>query len=70
MLEWLEIKVLQFQDMMKKDLLGFEPGELKEWLTANGEKSFREKQIFEWIYAKGESDVQKMTNLGVEFREK
>lgn len=55
---------------MKTDLLGLEPNELKEWFGANNEKPFRAKQIFEWIYAKGEPDLQKMTNLSVELREK
>lgn len=43
--------------------------ERKEILVSLGEKSFREKQVFEWIN-KGASSFDEMTNLSIELREK
>ncbi len=42
--------------------------ELKQWLVTNGEKPFRAKQIFQWIYEKKETDWEKMTDLNVSLR--
>src|SRR4051812_27271493 len=36
---------------------------LKVWLTKNGEKSFRAAQIYDWIYVKGATSFEEMTNL-------
>lgn len=44
--------------------------ELKTWMEQNGEKPFRAKQIFEWIYAKGAVSFEAMTSLGKELRSK
>ena len=44
--------------------------ELKIWMEQNGEKPFRAKQIFDWIYAKGAASFEAMTSLSKEFRAK
>ncbi|GAV25022.1 23S rRNA (adenine(2503)-C(2))-methyltransferase RlmN [Carboxydothermus islandicus] len=44
--------------------------EILAWLKENNEKSFRLKQINEWIFKHGELDFNKMTNLPVRLREK
>jgi 23S rRNA (adenine2503-C2)-methyltransferase len=44
--------------------------ELKTWLEQNGEKSFRAKQIFEWLYIKGATSFDAMTSLSLELRSK
>ena len=44
--------------------------ELKIWMEQNGEKPFRAKQIFDWIYAKGAASFETMTSLSKEFRAK
>lgn len=35
---------------MKKNIYDYSLEELKAYLTAKGEKPFRAKQIFEWLY--------------------
>src|ERR1700721_2415270 len=54
---------------MKKWLLGLESSEIQEWFQNRKEKSFRAKQLLEWIYEKEESDFSKMTNFGQKLRE-
>ncbi len=42
--------------------------EFVAWCESHGEKSFRAKQVWDWIYQKGETDPDLMTNLSKEFR--
>ena len=44
--------------------------ELKTWMEQNGEKPFRAKQIFDWLYQKGASSFEEMTSISKEFRAK
>src|SRR5579862_7209655 len=44
--------------------------ECADALTNEGEKPFRAKQIFQWVYGRREIDWDKMTNLGGTLREK
>lgn len=44
--------------------------ELREWLEANGEKPFHAAQIFEWVYSKGVTDWEEMSNLSKALRQK
>ncbi len=43
--------------------------ELKDYLTAGGEKAFRAGQIFDWIHRKQVSRFDQMTNLSAALRE-
>lgn len=52
------------------DLCALNLEELKNHLLSMGEKAYRAKQIFEWIYAKGAMDFEKMSNLSLALREK
>lgn len=45
------------------NLYNYTQTELAETLVERGFKSFNAKQIFEWLYKKGESDHHNMTNL-------
>ncbi|MDP7599987.1 MAG: 23S rRNA (adenine(2503)-C(2))-methyltransferase RlmN, partial [Rhodospirillales bacterium] len=47
----------------RKNLIGLDRDELLAELTAIGEKPFRVKQVWHWIYHQGESDFAKMTTL-------
>ena len=47
---------------------GLTDDEFKTWLLENGEKGFRASQIFNWIYQRGISDWDSMTNLNKELR--
>jgi 23S rRNA (adenine2503-C2)-methyltransferase len=52
------------QDIRK---LGLE--QLKSWMTEHGEKGFRAKQIYEWIWKKSAGSFDEMTNLSLATRE-
>lgn len=41
-----------------------------EWLTANGEKPFRAKQILNWVYQQLKTDWEEMTDLNKALRQK
>ena len=53
-----------------KNLIGLERDELAAELAAIGEKPFRAKQLWHWIYHRGEGDFAKMTTLSKEARPK
>jgi 23S rRNA (adenine2503-C2)-methyltransferase len=44
--------------------------DLQEWLKGQKEPSFRAKQILEWLWKRQESDITKMSNIGLSLREK
>ncbi len=50
-----------------KDLL---PSELEAWLASIGEPRYRAKQILRWMYQRGVSDFDAMTDLSKALREK
>jgi 23S rRNA (adenine2503-C2)-methyltransferase len=52
------------QDIRKKSLI-----EIKEFLVAQGEQSFRAKQIYEWLWKKSAQSFDEMTNLSLKTRE-
>lgn len=54
----------------KTPLKGIWLKELEEIVSGWGEKSFRAKQIAVWVYNKGVTDFDKMTNLSKTLREK
>ena len=54
----------------KINLIGFSRQELKSEIIKLGEKDFRTKQLWHWIYHKGETDFNKMSSLGKSLREK
>ena len=49
--------------MEKKDLKSMTLEELTEELQAMGEKSFRAKQLYQWMHQKLAADFDEMTNL-------
>ena len=56
--------------MEKKDIKSMTLEELTEELLAQGEKSFRAKQCYEWMHGKLARSFAEMTNLSKDFREK
>jgi 23S rRNA (adenine2503-C2)-methyltransferase len=56
--------------MEKKDIRSLSDSELSEAIIALGEKSFRAKQIYHWIWAKSVVDFEDMTNLSISLRDK
>ena len=55
---------------MTKELIGLSKEELLEEMSLIGEKPFRAKQLWQWIYFRGETDFDKMSNLSKSLREK
>jgi len=51
----------QNQNMI--DLQGLTELELKQWMLEKGEKPFRAAQVFQWLYQKGVSEWEGMTDL-------
>ncbi|MGN1422676.1 MAG: 23S rRNA (adenine(2503)-C(2))-methyltransferase RlmN [Oscillospiraceae bacterium] len=55
--------------MEKKDILSLSREELAAELSAMGEKSFRAKQIYEWLHTKRVTDFSQMSNISAQLRE-
>ena len=55
--------------MEKKNIREVSPEEMAAFLSVNGEKVFRAKQIEEWIWQIGVQDFEEMTNLHKSSRE-
>ena len=50
------------------NLLGLSKAELEAFVGAMGSKPFRARQLMNWIYKRGESDIAAMTDLAKDFR--
>ncbi len=53
-----------------KDIRVLSLKEIEDFLTANDEKPFRAKQVYEWLWSKNAHSFQEMTNLSMSLREK
>jgi 23S rRNA (adenine2503-C2)-methyltransferase len=51
-----------------KDIRAFTLPELEEYFLSIGEKKFRAKQVYEWLWKKSARTFQEMTNLSVQTR--
>lgn len=54
----------------KADIRQKDVSYVKQWLVENGEKAFRAKQIWEWLWQKSATRFDDMSNLSVALREK
>ena len=54
----------------KLDIRKLNKDEIKELLTSWGEPAFRSKQIYEWLWLKGATSFDEMTNLSKPLRQK
>lgn len=54
----------------KHNLLGMDLRELSALSEDLGERGFRGKQLFGWLYARGAADIRSMTDLSHSFRER
>ena len=54
---------------MKVDLAGLELKELEEFVQSLGHKKFHAKQIYHWIWKRGVTAFNEMTNLSLELRQ-
>lgn len=55
---------------MVKELVGLSKEELTAEISAIGEKPFRAKQLWQWIYFHGETDFEKMSSFSKDLRKK
>ncbi|MBR1756515.1 MAG: 23S rRNA (adenine(2503)-C(2))-methyltransferase RlmN [Alphaproteobacteria bacterium] len=56
--------------MNKIELIGLSKDELQKALVDIGEKPFRAKQLWQWLYYFGETDFEKISNLSKVLRQK
>jgi 23S rRNA (adenine2503-C2)-methyltransferase len=54
----------------KTNLLGLTRAELDAFVVGMGEKAFRARQLYKWLFKRFESDFDKMTDLAKSFRQK
>ena len=54
--------------MTKKEILGLTLEQMQDEFLALGLKKFRAEQVFRWIYEKGATTFEEMTNLSKENR--
>ena len=57
-------------DIRKKDIRKMSIEDIQAYLKSIGEKPFRAKQIYEWLWNKSVHDFDQMTNLSLATREK
>jgi len=55
---------------MKKDIRKYNVAQLTEALSEMGEKPYRARQIYEWLWVKSATDFESMTNLSKALRAK
>ncbi|MBI3189278.1 MAG: 23S rRNA (adenine(2503)-C(2))-methyltransferase RlmN [Ignavibacteriales bacterium] len=56
--------------MVKRNLIGLTLRELEDFALSIGEKKYRGKQIFDWLYTKGVVSFAEMTSLSKDIRER
>jgi len=56
--------------VVKQDIRSLDQEQLSNWVEENGDKSFRSKQIYEWLWAKSAVSFDEMTNLSITLRDK
>ncbi len=54
----------------RRHLLDCTADELKQWFVENGQPEFRAAQVTQWVFARRETDFQRMSNLPKALREK
>ena len=58
------------ETITKTALIGLSRDELTALMASIGEKPFRAKQLWHWIYHRGETDFAKMTTIAKTMRER
>lgn len=57
------------EDIQKKDIRKLSLSELEEFFLAHGEKKFRAKQVYEWLWNKSLKNFDDMSNISLSTRE-
>ncbi len=58
------------EKIQKKDIRSYSLDELKDLFVLMGEKAFRAKQVYEWLWKKAARNFDEMSNLSKDLREK
>lgn len=53
----------------KQDIRALSKEKLKDYFVENGEKAFRAKQVYEWLWKKSATDFDQMTNISLSTRQ-
>ena len=56
-------------DLQKKDIRKLSLPELEEFFLEQGEKKFRAKQVYEWLWSKSLKNFDEMSNISLSTRE-
>jgi len=56
--------------VIKQDIRSLDRDQLLKWFVASGEKPFRSRQVYEWLWSKSATSFDKMTNLSLPLRKK
>ena len=57
-------------EVKKRDIRQLTQDDIKDFFVSIGEKPFRAKQVYEWLWKKSVKDFDQMTNISLETREK
>ncbi len=57
------------ENTKKQDIRAISKQELKDFFLSKGEKAFRAKQVYEWLWKKSAIDFDEMTNVSLSIRE-
>ncbi len=60
---------LQITEMKKRNFYDMSLADLKEFFAEHGSEKFRAEQIFRWVYQKGVTNLDEMSNLSKRFRD-
>ena len=62
--------IADIEILNKKDIRKLKLDDLKTWMTENGEKPFRAKQVYEWLWKNSAQTFAEMNNIALPLREK
>ncbi len=63
-------RVKKEKPVLRESIYSLLPEDMEQWLKDNGEKAFRAKQIFDWLYVKRVATFEEMSNLSKGLRDK
>lgn len=63
-------RIKKEKPVLRESIYSLLPEDLEQWLKDNGEKGFRAKQIFDWLYVKRVTKFEDMSNLSKGLRDK
>jgi len=56
-------------EVVKQDIRKLNAGEIEQFFVSIGEKAFRGRQVYEWLWKKSATDFDQMTNISVATRD-